>query len=82
MKVVKELPKYCILLTINVVCFTLIIRTLKARLHRIPRTLELCALIPSFSRPEPKPWVRLTLHNHCWPQSNHWLKLTHNGRFK
>ncbi|KAH0657844.1 hypothetical protein KY285_026330 [Solanum tuberosum] len=36
--------------------FTPITRTLQTRLHRLHRTLELCALIPSLSRLEPTPW--------------------------
>ncbi|WMV37874.1 hypothetical protein MTR67_031259 [Solanum verrucosum] len=41
---------------IDVARFTPITRTLQTRLHRLPRTLELCALIPSLSRHEPTPW--------------------------
>ncbi|RAN68784.1 hypothetical protein B5P42_31385, partial [Bacillus sp. SRB_331] len=57
---------------IDVARFTPITRTLQTQLHRLPRTLELCALIPSLSRPEPTPWAGPALGDHCWPQANPW----------
>ncbi|KAG5629252.1 hypothetical protein H5410_000969 [Solanum commersonii] len=40
------------LLIIDVAHFTPITKTLQTRLHKLSRTLELCALIPSLSCPE------------------------------
>ncbi|KAG5614459.1 hypothetical protein H5410_014283 [Solanum commersonii] len=53
----------------DVARFTQITRTLQTRLHRPPRTLKLCDLIPSLSRPEPTPWAGPALKDHCWPPS-------------
>ena len=39
--------------------------TLQTRLHKLHRTLELSALIPSLSSLEPTPWARLTLGDHA-----------------
>ncbi|KAG5616833.1 hypothetical protein H5410_016657 [Solanum commersonii] len=66
----RNLPKCCSLPTIDVARFTPITRTLQTRLHRLPRTLEQCALIPSLSCPEPTPWAGPAPGDHFWPQPN------------
>ena len=55
--------------------FTMMTKTLQTRIHRLPRTLEPCALITSFSWPKPTPWAGLTLGDHCCPRANPWHDL-------
>ena len=55
MKEMKEIPKCCSLLIIDVVWFTPMSRTLQKLLHRLHRTLKLCSMIPSFSDAESTP---------------------------
>lgn len=71
-KSIKEVKGF---LSIDVAYFTTISRIVNTLLHTLPRNLELCALIPCFPDPEPTPYERLALEDHCYLRTNSWNDL-------
>ena len=62
----EEFFKYCSLLIIGVACFTMMTMTLHTWIHRLPRTLELCDVVPSISRPKSTPKTWSAPNDHRW----------------